>query len=699
MKKILSLLLAAIMLLSTSALAVSEEPLAEEPEAEVLTQDATPSEAEEALAETEEPLAEPEEPLTENEEPLAETEEIASDEPAADAESAEPSEEPGGEGLEEAPSPLANDFTSLINAELTANGIIDGALIQSMLYDFGCLPDSYVVNWAASKFFDALLGGVEEKDDGPDYMTTLLQQVIANQTEIQALMKDLGEKINNTEYNSILNRYLTDLNASAMTQNLYRALRNIDLEFDGRRVDGVLSPEDEALLTQMRLSALTYELGVSRDNPGAVGIALDNALDEMYALLTTTYFIQVGMSTQTQADMLGVFYEKERTAYNWEHQAYDEINKFNDFVVANYLMLSAFDLASVEARIELCEQAGVFHTMLNARRDILLDRVNGLHNDAEDVTGIHELYDQHKPTDPRRIDYYYFWVPDYELKLSKTVRTTSIPTEIIGNCKSDFDDTKGFADKELTDSFWDPTWLCHVVMPGEWRHYEYDYKYGLDSEDVNKLLGGCGYRMTLEEILADAGFEGVPENGKMLLPRDDSLNPMKVDYHSSTSVSYYEKSWSPRLYAVSLTQKDAVTAGGADTVQTYEYWNIHARAGLTSKTTWKVEDYREKAPLFMLVKYCEHKWTYVEDGQAPGKGDFYTRYRCDNCGSIRTFYEDPFSSYPPVPAPMPTETPEASEPTSPKTGDTMMPVLWLGAMLASAAALSISLRRKKHSSR
>lgn len=452
---------------------------------------------------------------------------------------------------------------------------IVGTLFKEILKAAGIAS----VKWGTDRLLNCIFGS---EDSSIDYLTDVVEVMAGKQDEIIDKINENAKLIEITEYQDIIRDFTKTVNdTSWYVKQCAGTLEYIDNEYSGYYVDGVLPEEYQEKIRKDRLTALTSGIGIT--NYESSWETIDERVGELYTMVTTSYTVPVGNDLAAKRDFYQVYREEKRLTTDWEHLAYDDMEEYNNYMTANYLSAAMIEAASLYARLELCEENGLNPVSIKSRIEELQDEI-------ETVKGLYE-----KNRVSRDSTYRHYWVPDHEVYLMNAIVRQYVPQENVGEAKSDFTNTKGFANRTLNMDFWKGMYGAYVVNSG---HKSYSYKKMATTADIKNMLDGSDHQKSLSKILAEGGFTGLTENSVLLFSKDDPDNKLSVDNDSSATHDYYYV-YAKGIDAGSKKYSSAKKIPTYEYIEDYNYFSWYTVYDKRSKT----DEY------FTLVTKCDHQWS------------------------------------------------------------------------------------------
>lgn len=494
---------------------------------------------------------------------------------------------------EEIPVEVLNGF---LNA---ADGTVEAAELSETADQVGFLGDIMLLllktditkayNWGQKKLIEALFPDL--KETGIDDLANMLADIMKQQNIIKAEIDELKGLLNQQQYQDILNRFGIEEGKAqfpAMT-----AIKNLKILED----DGTLEGDELALA---RAYAVTGALGIQ--DPTSVLTDLEKGRNDIFTMITYNYSISVGKA-QVSTDLMGVYRELMRQRYDWEHQADDSIEAFDDWILTTYLTVALMDIMSLEARIRQCEEIG--DTKHKAAVIVLRGHIKKIRE--EEIPVIEALRKKHKPKRDNTVRH--FWKPEKELWFKTKAAVYTIPAE----------DTGSYPDSSHLKGF---DFSREKIVADFWKNGESG---NIGTGDVNVMLEATAYKKTLGQILSDGKFEGISGGELLWLSPADGTNPMLYQYENLGEGS---RSYDVYLRGIPMTQSYRLEGNQAKMLQTYtyykdgnfEYWAVDRR------------DRRKLVTIYKTSVPCEsHDWIMQPTDQWNRKTCI-----CSKCGETRT---------------------------------------------------------------
>lgn len=412
--------------------------------------------------------------------------------------------------------------------------------------------------WGTEKILNVIFPGMSDMDE----VRNMLNEVLKNQNAMMADLNRIKTNISQSEYDAVLNNYLTLKGETVYVSNAYGTLKDIDDKLAEKTIT-----EEEAAAE--RKAAVTTGIGITNMQSAAEGI--DNYCEAMYTLISTSYNTTLPDGRSFVDDLLGIQYQQCRNIpdFLFENQAYDILLAFQNYVIGNYMLATAVELLSLNARIAVCKEHNADPNCTEKwYTDNLERRIKDIKEELEgsdSVTGIQQVMKKHEVV--KHDDYRYFWVPGYEMKFYTVVESKLRPRETFWSdiyrdfdLGWDFEKSEGFTNRKLVENFWAPFWKNSVAPGSNLATYaEYD-----------RLLAGAKKQtskdMTVYEILfgekagacIKAGDYAIDENTSYICARDDTAGPF---YTKITGGSYYGKAY--HMYGLAVKNTTSAAAGKA----------------------------------------------------------------------------------------------------------------------------------------
>lgn len=261
---------------------------------------------------------------------------------------------------------------------------------------------------------------IEEIKADLEKIMSELDTVAQKQDQILDELSALSTMVECAELNNALNSYEKLKSQNWAPSAIYRSVK---LEESSDYTD---EEKNERIK-----SALLGGMGFGSDytSYNRTDIAYDNYVFQLGNAIMGPYKVtfkdKSGVSTKT-GNIFWIYYESQRRAVSWEHQADESRAAFNNDVLSTYLLTAFLDLLSLGARISAIEE-------YNASRD----RGERYVSDTpvrQMMTQLQEqMYAVAEAAEEWQVDpgseTPYYWVPGHEMRFNSGIETTTIYDE------------------------------------------------------------------------------------------------------------------------------------------------------------------------------------------------------------------------------------------------------------------------------
>lgn len=389
------------------------------------------------------------------------------------------------------------------------------------------------IDFSTNKVLEALFGG----DAASKEINKKLDEVLKNQEEMKHEIEVVEKMITDASLQKIINDFLTAYNDDVTYKNYYQMVTEI-------QKNTTYTPEERE---EKMITALTS--GMSDAEKASGDAEIDKYCQKIYALLVTEYTYDLTDNKTHSGNLLQVYRDYMREQVMFEHQADEALENFQDLVVGYYLNVAVIERLSLEARVKWCNDNHVDPISVETRIRELQSQLQGSDEEPYKKVGMDKLLKEQRPSEK---PYRYFWVPGHEIKLMPVAITHQRPEEIyswddektihqneLGGWK--FKKSRGFVDKKLTESFWNPFW----TYTSDEKNYEL-----LSGSDYESILEAAGTYNSpdLKTLFFDKNIGNLSldnskhftKDSRFLFKRTDETYPFEIKTHSYVVDHDYE---------------------------------------------------------------------------------------------------------------------------------------------------------------